>query len=296
MDKRPLDLYKLKKAVEVRGGFDKVCKDKKWAEIGRDLGYSGKIMSSLSTSLKNSYQRWLHPYEEYLRTVKPGIQQQLDFEYGGQFSPSPAYSPIRRSFSQQNTSNGVSSEAPAVQTSVALNASLRTVEPVMHPTPMPIPRPPTEPVRPISSSGFVAVNSGGFAAANTPPQSGFVAVNHAAHPFVKRESEPSTMTAITNGHVHSHTPGPSVHNVPHFAQLPLGSQPLVNGNGVGSNPLKRTMSVESVNGDSGSDGANDEGENGIGRRSKRIKKGMFAGAHVTSEAVGSSTARCVFCI
>ncbi|CAI4214758.1 unnamed protein product [Parascedosporium putredinis] len=52
VDKKPLDLYRLKKAVEARGGFDKVCKHKKWAEIGRDLGYSGKIMSSLSTSLK----------------------------------------------------------------------------------------------------------------------------------------------------------------------------------------------------------------------------------------------------
>ncbi len=78
VDKKPLDLYRLKKAVEARGGFDKVCKLKKWAEIGRDLGYSGKIMSSLSTSLKNSYQRWLCPYEEYLRLAKPGVQQQIE--------------------------------------------------------------------------------------------------------------------------------------------------------------------------------------------------------------------------
>jgi histone demethylase JARID1 len=93
VDKRPLDLYKLKKAVETRGGFERVCKQKKWAEIGRDLGYSGKIMSSLSTSLKNSYQKWLHPYEEYLRVVKPGVQQMLEFEHGGPFTPSPAHSP-----------------------------------------------------------------------------------------------------------------------------------------------------------------------------------------------------------
>ena len=52
VDRRPLDLYKLKRSVEARGGFKKVSRDKKWAEIGRDLGYSGKIMSSLSTSLK----------------------------------------------------------------------------------------------------------------------------------------------------------------------------------------------------------------------------------------------------
>ncbi|KAI7119247.1 PLU-1-domain-containing protein, partial [Hortaea werneckii] len=51
VDKRPLDLYRLKKTVERKGGFDTVCKGKRWAEVGRDLGYSGKIMSSLSTSL-----------------------------------------------------------------------------------------------------------------------------------------------------------------------------------------------------------------------------------------------------
>lgn len=62
VDKRPLDLYRLKRLVEEKGGFDTVCKGKRWAEIGRDLGYSGKIMSSLSTSLKNSYQKWLQPF------------------------------------------------------------------------------------------------------------------------------------------------------------------------------------------------------------------------------------------
>ncbi|KMU74649.1 histone demethylase JARID1C [Coccidioides immitis RMSCC 3703] len=49
VDKRPLDLYKLKKAVEVRGGFD---------------------------------QRWLQPYEDYLLLAKPGVQQQLEIEHG----------------------------------------------------------------------------------------------------------------------------------------------------------------------------------------------------------------------
>jgi hypothetical protein len=77
INKRPLDLHKLKRAVEVRGGFEQVCKLKKWTEIGRDLGYRGKIMSSLATSLKNSYRRWLHPYEEHLRTAKPGVQRSL---------------------------------------------------------------------------------------------------------------------------------------------------------------------------------------------------------------------------
>ncbi|PNP58923.1 hypothetical protein THARTR1_01171 [Trichoderma harzianum] len=82
VDKKPVDLYRLRKAVESRGGFDMVCKLKKWAEIAKDLGYndSGGIMLSLSTSLKNSFLRWISPYEEYLRVVKPGDDHQLEEE------------------------------------------------------------------------------------------------------------------------------------------------------------------------------------------------------------------------
>ncbi|KAJ4148508.1 hypothetical protein LMH87_002973 [Akanthomyces muscarius] len=152
VDKKPLDLYRLKKAVESRGGFDKVCKLKKWAEIGRDLGYSGKIMSSLSTSLKNSYQRWLCPYEEYLRIAKPGVHQQLEQEYGGPLTPSPAQTPVKRS--QVNTPSGANAESPARQASEALQNGLKRE--ADRDTPM-IDAPPA----PTSGgSGFTAVNSG----------------------------------------------------------------------------------------------------------------------------------------
>lgn len=152
VDKKPLDLYRLKKAVESRGGFDKVCKLKKWAEIGRDLGYSGKIMSSLSTSLKNSYQRWLCPYEEYLRLAKPGVHQQLEQEYGGPLTPSPAQTPVKRS--QVNTPSGANAESPARHASEALQNGLKRE--ADRDTPM-VDAPPA----PTSGgSGFTAVNSG----------------------------------------------------------------------------------------------------------------------------------------
>ncbi|CAK7234740.1 hypothetical protein SBRCBS47491_009050 [Sporothrix bragantina] len=123
VDKKPLDLYQLKKAVDSRGGFDMVCRLKKWAEIGRDLGYSGKIMSSLSTSLKNSYQKWLCPYEDYLRLAKPGVHQQLEMENGGPFTPSPNASPMQRS--NVNTPSSVPGAAsPARNASDALQASV----------------------------------------------------------------------------------------------------------------------------------------------------------------------------
>jgi [histone H3]-trimethyl-L-lysine4 demethylase len=267
VDKRPLDLYKLKKAVEVRGGFDKVCKDKKWAEIGRDLGYSGKIMSSLSTSLKNSYQRWLHPYEEYLRTAKPGVQQQLEHENGGPYDTSPVYSPSKASASQHNTPAAAHIESPAIKASVSLNASLGPKEPILQPTLIqPVEASRLAPPPPTPGSGFTAVNAGGFSAVNAP--SGFIAVNNAPQQIVKHEEDTSGMKPAANSQ-HQTT-----YNIlpPNYAKSSSSGPSISNGTGATSNPLKRTSSHDSLNVESGSEGG--DGDSGSGRRSKRIKKGM----------------------
>lgn len=70
IDKRPLDLYKLFRSVLMRGGFVEVINKKLWAQIGRELGYRGKIMTSLSSSLKSSYMKILYPFETYLGRKK----------------------------------------------------------------------------------------------------------------------------------------------------------------------------------------------------------------------------------
>lgn len=258
VDKRPLDLYKLKKAVETRGGFDRVCKQKKWAEIGRDLGYSGKIMSSLSTSLKNSYQKWLHPYEEYLRVVKPGVQQMLEFENGGPFTPSPAPSPMKKS--AQGTPTGNSTESPAIRASAALNASLQNEA---------APTPPPELPRPAASSSFTPVNAGGFtavnaqpppAAASTPNANSFSAVN-APNGLHQSNVDSRTSTPLRNGG----SPMLSAHNTPDLRPSAVGLTPLSNGQAF--NHLKRTLSQEAES------GMNGEADAANGRRSKRLKKG-----------------------
>lgn len=40
LDKRPINLYKLKTEVAARGGFQTVTKLRKWAEIGKELDYA----------------------------------------------------------------------------------------------------------------------------------------------------------------------------------------------------------------------------------------------------------------
>ena len=259
VDKRPLDLYKLKKAVETRGGFEKVCKLKKWAEIGRDLGYSGKIMSSLSTSLKNSYQKWLHPYEEYLRVAKPGVQQQLEFEYGGPLTPSsPANSPMKRS--HQHTPSSLRGDSPAIRASAALSSSLKEPEEPEKPISM------AEQVRPVTSSGFTAVNSGGFTPVNLTPAS-FQAVN-AMNPTLKWEAANGTPTSQQCAESSQSTNK----NSPEYQNAALSAHVQINGHA--SNPLKRTISHDSLNnGISGTDSApNGDSEGQNGRRSKRQRK------------------------
>ena len=71
INNQPLALYELKKAVARCGGFEKVCRLNKWAKIGRDLRCSERITSSPSTLLRDLYQRWLHPYEQYLKVAEP---------------------------------------------------------------------------------------------------------------------------------------------------------------------------------------------------------------------------------
>ena len=259
VDKRPLDLFKLKKAVETRGGFERVCKQKKWAEIGRDLGYSGKIMSSLSTSLKNSYQKWLHPYEQYLRLVKPGVQQMLEFEHGGPFTPSPAPSPLKKS--AQGTPLAHGSDSPAVRASVALNATLHGDS---------APTPPTELPRPAMASGFTPVNAGGFTAVNAqlpqassaqaPAPSSFAATN-TPNGFHREHVDSLTGTPLRNGG----SPMLSAHNTPDLRPTALGLTPLSNGQMF--NQLKRTLSQDAE------DSSNGDADDANGRRSKRLKKG-----------------------
>ncbi|KAF9431525.1 hypothetical protein BGZ76_000196 [Entomortierella beljakovae] len=66
LDKRPIDLFRLRKEVAARGGYQKVTSGKKWAEIGRGLDYTRKQCTSLSNALKSAYIKVILPYEIYL--------------------------------------------------------------------------------------------------------------------------------------------------------------------------------------------------------------------------------------
>ena len=242
VDKKPLDLYRLKKAVESRGGFDKVCKLKKWAEIGRDLGYSGKIMSSLSTSLKNSYQRWLCPYEEYLRLAKPGVHQQLEQEYGGPLTPSPGQTPVKRS--TVNTPSSAKAASPARQASEALQSSLNGIQKEAE-RDTPMLDAPIAPTSTPSSAPNIGV-SGGSIRGDSTRQSSSEDIRDAS-----RNSEQRASSRLST----DNTPDPGLRD----DSTPLGKRQFSDGE-------------SSEMGQKEADDDEDDGERST-RRSKRLKKG-----------------------
>jgi histone demethylase JARID1 len=75
LDKRPIDLYKLKNEVAQRGGVQEVTRLKKWAEIGRVLGYARKQCTSMSNALKSAYSRVILPYEIWYAKHKEDVEQ-----------------------------------------------------------------------------------------------------------------------------------------------------------------------------------------------------------------------------
>jgi histone demethylase JARID1 len=59
MERKPVDLYKLFKQVEIMGGYETIVKNKLWTHVNKLLGYKEP---SSSRNLKNHYEKILYPF------------------------------------------------------------------------------------------------------------------------------------------------------------------------------------------------------------------------------------------
>ncbi|XP_028669207.1 lysine-specific demethylase 5C isoform X2 [Erpetoichthys calabaricus] len=63
IERKILDLYSLGKIVTEEGGYEAICKDRRWARVAQRLGYpSGKNIGSL---LRSHYERIVYPFEMF---------------------------------------------------------------------------------------------------------------------------------------------------------------------------------------------------------------------------------------
>lgn len=88
LDRKPVNLHSLKKLVAAAGGYEKVTLERKWTNIGHQLGYSDALVTSLATSLKGIYAKIIWPYENYLANRTP--------------TPSPFGTPVSKNISNGN--------------------------------------------------------------------------------------------------------------------------------------------------------------------------------------------------
>ncbi|XP_073726145.1 lysine-specific demethylase 5A isoform X1 [Misgurnus anguillicaudatus] len=88
VERKVLDLYLLSKLVSAEGGFDVVCKEKKWSKISSRMGYpSGKGVPSL---LRSHFERILYPYELFrsgasltgIHRLYPDVSESEDTDEG----------------------------------------------------------------------------------------------------------------------------------------------------------------------------------------------------------------------
>ncbi|TKY85711.1 hypothetical protein EX895_005251 [Sporisorium graminicola] len=70
IDGRSVDLYQLKLVISSLGGYDSVCRGRKWSDATRKIGYSDKDSGQLSTQVKAAYTRIILPFEEFLTKAK----------------------------------------------------------------------------------------------------------------------------------------------------------------------------------------------------------------------------------
>lgn len=70
IDGRSVDLYQLKLVISGLGGYDAVCRGRKWSDATRQIGYSDKDSAQLSTQVKAAYTRIIQPFEEFMAKAK----------------------------------------------------------------------------------------------------------------------------------------------------------------------------------------------------------------------------------
>ncbi|XP_040298013.1 lysine-specific demethylase 5C isoform X3 [Bufo bufo] len=63
VERRILDLYSLGKIVQEEGGYEPICRERRWARVAQRMGYpSGKNLGSL---LRSHYERIIYPFHMY---------------------------------------------------------------------------------------------------------------------------------------------------------------------------------------------------------------------------------------
>ncbi|XP_026125628.1 lysine-specific demethylase 5C isoform X1 [Carassius auratus] len=117
LERRILDLFSLAKIVTEEGGFEAVCKERRWARVAQKLGYPpGKNIGSL---LRSHYERIVYPFELFQSGAslppckpRPYDSDEVDREYKPHSIPLRQSVPPSKMSSYGRRANRLKPEGP----------------------------------------------------------------------------------------------------------------------------------------------------------------------------------------
>uniref|UniRef100_A0A9J7Z2I2 [histone H3]-trimethyl-L-lysine(4) demethylase n=1 Tax=Cyprinus carpio carpio TaxID=630221 RepID=A0A9J7Z2I2_CYPCA len=117
IERRILDLFSLAKIVTEEGGFEAVCKERRWARVAQKLGYPpGKNIGSL---LRSHYERIVYPFELFQSGAslppckpRPYDSEEVDREYKPHSIPLRQSVPPSKMSSYGRRANRLKPEGP----------------------------------------------------------------------------------------------------------------------------------------------------------------------------------------
>uniref|UniRef100_A0AAV2ZPC4 [histone H3]-trimethyl-L-lysine(4) demethylase n=1 Tax=Pyxicephalus adspersus TaxID=30357 RepID=A0AAV2ZPC4_PYXAD len=133
VERRILDLYTLNKIVLDEGGYELVCRDRKWARVAQRIGYPS--VKNLGSLLRSHYERIVYPFHMYQSganlagySERPRYNnEEKDKEY------KPHSIPLRQSVQPSKTSYGrrakrLTSEPEPTEEDIEKNPELKKLQ------------------------------------------------------------------------------------------------------------------------------------------------------------------------
>uniref|UniRef100_A0A672RHX7 [histone H3]-trimethyl-L-lysine(4) demethylase n=1 Tax=Sinocyclocheilus grahami TaxID=75366 RepID=A0A672RHX7_SINGR len=130
IERRSLDLFSLAKIVTDEGGFEAVCKERRWARVAQKLGYPpGKNIGSL---LRSHYERIVYPFELFQSGASLPVQlydsDEIDREYKPHSIPLRQSVPPSKMSSYGRRANRLKPEPEPTEEDIEKNPELKKLQ------------------------------------------------------------------------------------------------------------------------------------------------------------------------
>ncbi|XP_026125631.1 lysine-specific demethylase 5C isoform X3 [Carassius auratus] len=133
LERRILDLFSLAKIVTEEGGFEAVCKERRWARVAQKLGYPpGKNIGSL---LRSHYERIVYPFELFQSGAslppckpRPYDSDEVDREYKPHSIPLRQSVPPSKMSSYGRRANRLKPEPEPTEEDIEKNPELKKLQ------------------------------------------------------------------------------------------------------------------------------------------------------------------------